>query len=396
MPRAATFAIMLLASLCWSVAQAGGPRDAEAGAAPAPAPEARLEQMIGQMLIIGFPGSEPDGPWPRHAAELIRSGRIGGVILFEQNIRSPQQLRALTRMLRGTGGPMPPLIAVDQEGGAVQRLNSGNGFAATPGARQIAGAGDLIYTFRTYRHVAETLRRSGINVNLGPVVDLDGGRESAAIGRMGRSFDRDPENVFGNAKMFIEAHREARVLTAIKHFPGHGSSRTDTHRDLGDVSATWHETELEPYRRLIEAGLPDMVMVGHIYVPAVVGSRRMPAVFSRRAISDLLRGQLGFKGVVITDDLQMGAIRRHYGFDDSVIEAVAAGNDLLLFANSDPPDPEIATRAIDAVKRGIASGRIDPALIRASYARIMTLKAGLDAAPGPGTGRGTPQFLTPP
>lgn len=335
--------------------------------------KATLTRKIGQMLMIGFPGSAPRGAWARHIRGDIRAGKIGGVILFEHNIQSPRQLAALTNYLR-KGAPSLPFIAVDQEGGKVQRLRQRNGFFDTPGARSLSRE-DPVLANLAYKRMAEELARSGVNVNLGPVVDLDINRKNKVISKLGRSYGAQPSRVTQYAQSFIEAHNSAGVLTALKHFPGHGSSTVDTHKGLADIRRTWRRAELEPYVRLVKSGV-DMIMVGHLYHPRF-SDDGAPASLSRKAIMQEIRGRLRFKGLVITDDLEMRAITRHYGFDDAVVRAVQAGNDILIISNQAKPDRYLAGRALAAIIKAVRDHKISPQRIEQSYRRILAAKTRL-------------------
>lgn len=341
------------------------------GAAPS------LEAMIGQMLIIGFPGSDPKGEWPARAAELIRQGRIGGVLLFADNIANRRQLGALTTSLVSAAPGIPPFIAVDQEGGKIQRLSRSKGFVGLPSAVRV-GRMDVISAYLLYRKTAAELAGLDINVNLGPVVDLNINPQNPAIGGRARSYDRDPGIVRDYACQFIEAHAEAGVLTAAKHFPGHGSATTDSHKGPADVTRTWHDSELQPFADLIVNNQVGMIMVGHLVHPRFSDGYR-PASISKRAIRDVLRGELGFHGLVITDDLDMDAVAETYRREVAAPLAVAAGADLLIIANNREPDPAMVDRVIAAIAGAVGDGRIPRATIEQSYRRIVTAKSRLAA-----------------
>src|SRR5688572_13784349 len=196
--------------------------------------QAELRRMVGQMLIIGFPGTSLAEEWPARVAHMIRTGEIGGVLLLSGNVRSPAQLQQLTRGLSLAGGAVRPFIAIDQEGGAVQRLTRYKGFSGLPAAAMVSLA-KAEEAFVLYARQAEELAAQGITINLGPVVDLDIAPDNPVISRLGRSYGATPEIVMPFARAFIEAHRQWGVLTAAKHFPGHGSSLVDPHDALPRV-----------------------------------------------------------------------------------------------------------------------------------------------------------------
>ncbi len=253
----ATFPALLLAAVI-AFTRPAQPRE----------PDPSLDAMIGQMLLIGFHGTSPGGKNARRIAQQIARGQIGGVILMDRNIRSPQQVRALTSRFLNTGHPLTPIISVDQEGGMVQRLSARKGFKAYPTARTVARLYTPEKARRIYKSMAQELAKSGINLNYGPVLDLNRNRRNPVIGRLGRSYGANPERVVAYAHAFISAHREANVLTSVKHFPGHGSSWSDSHKQFVDLTRTWKDIELEPYRALARDGAIDTLMVGHLYHPA--------------------------------------------------------------------------------------------------------------------------------
>jgi beta-N-acetylhexosaminidase len=332
-----------------------------------------LRAMLGQMILIGFPGTKPAEEWPARVIKMIRDSEIGGVILFPGNIVDPAQLKALDAALTRAGGGTPPFIAVDQEGGAIQRLTVAKGFAGLPSARKVA-SGDEAAAYRLYRDAARELAGVGINLNFGPVVDLEIDLTSPAIGKLERSFGRDPVRVASFARQFIDAHHDAGVLVAAKHFPGHGSAALDTHDDVVDIGKTWVEAELAPFRDLASDQVADMIMVGHLTHPRFSDGDE-PASLSRRAMQDVLRGELGFRGLVITDDLEMAAIQSRYGVEAAAVLAVAAGADLLIFANLKQPDPTIVDRVLAALSLAVDRGRIPRATIEQAYRRILAAKA---------------------
>ena len=333
--------------------------------------------MIGQMLIIGFPGSSPKEEWPSRIAGMIRDGEIGGVILFGYNIWGPAQVKTLTASFRAASPGLAPFICIDQEGGQIQRLTRAQGFVGLPSAKRVATM-DQAAAYRFYRQSAAELADLGFNVNLGPVVDLNTYPENPAIGRKGRSYAADPKTVIAYAMQFIDAHEQAGVLTAAKHFPGHGSARKDPHREPVDIAATWSEDELDPFRTLIDDHFADMIMVGHLYHPRF-SDGLLPASLSRRAITGELRDDLGFKGLIITDDLDMGAVTERYSVEAAAVLAVGAGADLLIVANRPEADADVAPRIIAAVARAVEEGVIPRQTIEDSYRRIVAAKEKLAA-----------------
>ncbi len=337
-----------------------------------------LEIKIGQMLMVGFMGDDVDQPGPQRIARHIEAGRLGGVIFFRQNVKSEAAVKRLTRLFRASApAGLPVLIAVDQEGGQVQRLTGKVGFVATPSAKRVAAKGEAT-AGRIYRRLAEGLVDWGFNVNLAPVVDLGKRGDNPIISKLGRAYAADPQTVAAFASTFVAAHRDAGVLTALKHFPGHGSSRGDTHKGFVDVSMSWSDTELAPYRTLIAAGMADMVMVAHVHL-AKYGADGVPATLSAPLIEGLLRQRLGFSGVVVSDDMEMGAITSLGSPVRIARRAIEAGNDILVYAGGAAGQDDLVAQLQTRISRGAREAalmdRIDE-----SYTRVSTMKARLPHA----------------
>ena len=366
-----------------ATATSSPPTPTQAAASPTAAPTQppSVEEMIGQMLMLGFRGTELTADNPIVAD--IRDRHAGGVVLFSRdvptggprNIESPTQVAALTSALQeASGGRL--LIAVDQEGGQVARLGPEHGFPATRSAEELGQIDDLSVTSAAAGGIADTVVAAGFNVNLAPVVDLNTNPSNPIIGAIDRSFGADPALVARHAAAFIDAHHERGLLTALKHFPGHGSSQADSHLGFVDVTETWDPVELEPFRALIAAGKADMVMVAHLFNARLDAT--YPASLSAETIDGGLRRDLGFEGVVISDDMQMGAITQNYGFDEAVVRAVQAGNDILVLGNNlDSFDPDLGRRAFDLLRKAVEAGDISGDGIVATYDRIQALKARL-------------------
>lgn len=343
---------------------------------------ADLETMIGQMIIIGFLGDDAgDRPFTR-VAEQLAAGEISGVLYLKRNIKNRASVGDMNAVLQiSSPNGLPPLIVVDQEGGRVERLTSAVSFPHTPSAARVASSMSPREAYETYARMAANLSRWGFNVNLGPVVDLNTNRNNPIIGRLGRSFSGDSKTVIQYSVAFMDAHRENGVMTALKHFPGHGSSTGDTHKGTVDVSTSWSQKELEPYEVLIHDSDVDLVMSSHIRNSRVQDdSEKYPVSLSRSGLGDTLRKKLKYRGVIISDDLQMGAIANHYKFRDMVVRAVLAGNDLLVFANDKNPDPEIPGKVIKVLADASKEDETLRRRIRDSYLRIRKLKAKIEQA----------------
>ena len=352
-----------------------------ASPAPSASPSADLRRTIAGLLVVGFRGMTVAEAGP--VADAIARDGLGGVILFDRdqttgsprNVRSPQQLRALTAGLQGLAGQRRLIVAIDQEGGLVTRLTSATGFPKIASEASIGRLDDEGATTTWGRLIATTLASVGVNLNLAPVVDLDVNPRNPAIGALDRSFSADPAIVTKLALAEIRAHHESSIATALKHFPGLGSATANTDFGVADVTKTWSRTELEPFRAIVASGVADAVMAGHLVNRNLDPDH--PASLSRAVVTDLLRGELAWDGVVITDDLQAGAITSAFGADEAIALAIEAGNDMLLLANQQSYDPNVAARTIDTIQAHVRSGRINVGWLEESRGRVDAMLARL-------------------
>lgn len=344
----------------------------------APARAQSLDVMAGQMIMVGFQGSSADAASVRALREAIGAGRIGGVMYLRHNIASLSAVRAMNAAFRAAApAGLAPFIALDQEGGAVERLTQAVGFAEVPNARTVAARYDAAGAETLYADMARRIAALGFTLNFGPVADMAVNPDNPVIARHGRAFGADAETVITFAAAFVRGHRAAGLLTALKHFPGHGSSRADSHEGFVDITATWRAAELEPFRALVAAGYDEFVMMGHLYHAERAGGAGLPASLSRAWIEGVLRGELGFRGVVISDDLEMSAIRDHFSLRETVVGAVRAGMDMLLFSNTARYRAGLGEEVLAIL---LEEARADPAFaarIEESYRRIVALKARL-------------------
>jgi len=341
-----------------------------------------LRQQLGQMFLVGIDGSEL-----RHNSallHLLEEDQPGGVLLFDRdmegrrrNIVNPRQLQRLCRAMQERSD-QTLLIAVDQEGGRVCRLKTGDGFPPTRAAAELGAEDDTSSTAAAAGRMAATLAEMGITWNLAPVVDLASNPDNPVIARLGRSFNADPARVVRHAAAVIKAHHHHGIACCLKHFPGHGSSAGDSHLGLVDVSSSWQEQELLPFRQLAEAGLADAIMTAHVFQRAL--DSRLPATLSPAILQDLLRRHLAFAGVIISDDLQMRAIAEHWTLEEAVGLAVVAGADMLVIGNQLASDPLALSRGIEAIVRLLDQGLVAPSRLKDSLQRIARLKQSITEA----------------
>ena len=352
---------------------------------PRPAPDP-VRLRIADLLLVGFRGTEVAGN--EEVRRLVCDVKVGGVLLFERfaasgqprNMVSPEQITTLTRDLQqlaaGCAG-RPLFIAADAEGGRVMRLSPRLGYPPTLAARELGARDDPEFTRAEARRMGRMLREAGINWNLAPVVDVAVNPANPAVVTNGRTYSADPERVIAQARAFVLGMHDEGVLTALKHFPGHGSSRNDSHLGFTEVTDTAElRVELRPYRALIAAGLADSVMTAHVFNRGL--DPWDPATLSRFTVHRVLRGWLHYDGVVVSDDLLMGAIAQHYGLEEAAVLALGAGVDVLLISqNTGPIDDRAAERVIAAITGAIAQGRLRESTVRDAVTRVDALRARL-------------------
>ncbi len=341
-----------------------------------PAFAATLEQMAGQMIIVGFQGDSAGDKSVKAMAAEIAAGDVGGVMFLKTNVASLKAVKAMNAVFRAASPDLPPFLTLDQEGGLVERLTKDVGFKEVPNAASVAVDDTPAEAEKLYAGMARGIADLGFTVNFGPVADLNINPNNEIIAKYGRSFGKSAATVAKYDEAFIAAHHAAGLLTALKHFPGHGSSTGDSHTGFVDISKTWSAAELGPYKTLFADGYADFVMVGHLYHSAYSkdAKAQLPASLSPQWIAGVLRSDLGFEGVVISDDLEMGAIRKEFGLKDTVLRAVRAGLDVLLFSNTAAYHAGLADE-VRAIL--VAEAEADPAFearIEESYARIVALK----------------------
>jgi beta-N-acetylhexosaminidase len=336
-----------------------------------------LDIKIGQMLLIGFPGPKVDNL----VLEEVRRGKVGSIIIFEKNIPRTNSFVNLKKIVwtYQQAAPIPLFIAIDQEGGRVNRLKDKYGFPRSITAEAM-GKANTLDSVRFYAEAtAATLAGLGINLNCAPVVDLASNPDNPIIARYGRAFSADEDSVALLAAEFIRAHRKFNVLTSPKHFPGHGSSQADTHLGMADVTQQWEERELKPYRLLIDSGLVDAIMTAHI-VNRNLDPEGRPGTLSHHILHGILRERLGYDGVIFSDDMQMHAIARHFGLEEAIRLAILAGVDIMTFSNNISGSAERTVDKVHAIIRGmVESGTISRERIDESFRRIIALKQRLYA-----------------
>ena len=327
---------------------------------------------IGQMILIGMPNAAVDPV----VLEEVRQGKAGSIIYFEKNIPKTNSFAEFKKMswTYQKAAPIPLFITIDQEGGKVNRLKEKYGFPRSITARAM-GKAKTLDSVRFYASsIASTLAGLGINVNFAPCVDLAINPENTVIVKPERSFSSNEDTVAMMAIEYIKQHRKVGVLTALKHFPGHGSSKEDTHFGVADVTNTWSDRELKPYKMLIDSGYVDAVMTSHI-VNKNLDTNGLPGTLSKDILDGILRKRLGFNGVVFSDDMQMHAIAKNYGLEETIKLAINAGVDIMCFSNNISGSEErTVTKVHEIIRKFVESGEIPKARINESFKRVMDLK----------------------
>lgn len=332
-----------------------------------------LDIKIGQMILIGMPKAEVDPL----VLDEVKKGKVGALIFFEKNIPNKPNAFAAVKSMTWTyqkAASIPLFICIDQEGGKVNRLKEKYGFTKSVTAAAL-GKSKSLDSVRFYADaIAATLAGLGFNVNFAPCVDL-AITQNTVIYKPERAYSANEDTVAMMAKEVVKMHRKYGVLTSLKHFPGHGSSKEDTHFGVADVTTTWNERELKPYKTLLDSGYVDAVMTSHI-VNKNLDAKGYPGTLSQDILDGILRKRLGFNGVVFSDDMQMHAISKNFGLEESIRLAINAGVDVMCFSNNIAGSDERTVDKVHAIiKKLVQSGQVSPARIDESFQRILQLKA---------------------
>jgi beta-N-acetylhexosaminidase len=339
-----------------------------------PNTEDSLDFKIGQMIMVGLSERTSLSSSDTLRKELA-SNKIGGIILFEKNIAKTNSYNSLKKLVQDLQdqAPHPLFISIDEEGGKVHRLKEKYGFVPMLSAAYL-GTTEVDSTTYYAKRLASQLNDLGININFAPVVDLALNKDNPIIAKVLRSYSSNSDSVVMYASAFIKAHHNNDVRTTLKHFPGHGSSASDTHKGLVDVTKQWQFKELIPYKEIIDAGLCDAIISCHV-INCHLDTNCIPSTLSKTINQDILRGILGFKGVVFSDDMQMFAISKNYGRENSIKMAINSGVDVLVFGNNvNLTDRISASELHSMIKRLVKTGQISESRINEAYWRIAALK----------------------
>lgn len=327
---------------------------------------------VSNLLMLGFFGSKKSSLSAKLLARQVKYGQVNGVFFVGENIGSLQDLTGLKELF--SNGKDATLLAIDHEGGAVQRLSQRHGVTKLPGALRVGSSRLNFNQVKTiYTQAGKEFAKWGFNMNFGPVLDVHD-PQNTVIGRYGRSFGGDMRNIAINAAAFVDGFSSNGIICVLKHFPGHGRSIGDSHFEPADISSTWSEMELEPYKDLISHGRAPIIMSGHLRLDAIETSG-YPATLSRAIIQGILRDSLGFDGVVVTDDLDMEAITTSHNRRRAIIEALNAGNDLIMIKNLFGYDPLLPKRALYWIRQAIKNGELEESRVIEAGNRVANLKS---------------------
>ncbi|MEJ8553193.1 beta-N-acetylhexosaminidase [Tepidibacter sp. Z1-5] len=324
-----------------------------------------LEEKLGQMIIVGFNGYEVDSDF----SDLLENYKVGGVILFKRNIKNSEQLLNLNNNIKSINSKnkLPLFISVDEEGGRITRLPEGS--TKFPSNKVIGKENDKGLSYKIGKQIGTELNDFKFNMDFAPVLDIYSNPKNTVI--QDRSFGTDSEIVKTLGIATMKGLQDSNVISVVKHFPGHGDTKVDSHIGLPVVNhdkQRLDKFELIPFKEAIDKGA-DAVMTAHIVLPNVDESKK-PATLSKTILTDILRNELNFNGVIITDDMEMGAIAKNYGTKDASVEAVKAGADIILMCHT----KEKQIEALEALNEAVNSGKISIERIDESVKRIIKLK----------------------
>ena len=332
-----------------------------------------LEIKIGQMLLVGVNGKSAD----LLILQSIQEGKVGGVVIYEKNFTKTNtylNLKKFTWTLQ-KASKIPLFIAIDQEGGIINRLKKKYQFPKSVTAAYLGQQDNVDSTFFYGEMTATTLAGLGINVNFAPVVDLAINPENPIIAKHERAYSDNAELVSKHAAITVASHRKYNVVTVLKHFPGHGSSKSDTHLGIADVTPYWQKRELLPYQEMINNRTVDAIMTAHI-VNKQLDKSGLPSTLSKPIMTGILRDNLGYEGVIFSDDMQMHAITNHYGLEKAILLSIEAGVDVLMFSNNiQGSENRTVDTVFDIIKKYVVQGVISEERINTSYQRIIALKS---------------------
>lgn len=323
-----------------------------------------LSEKIGQMMMIGVRGKEINDD----SRYLLNEYHMGGIIFFDRNMQSQEQVRKFTEDLQKNSNEKAPLfIAMDEEGGRVVRMK--NDLTPPPSQQKIGQSGKVEDAQKWAIEIAKSLKQMGINVNFAPVADV-GSNDT-------RSYSKDAKIVTKFVRGAAKGYEQENMIYALKHFPGIGKGKVDSHQDISAITAsekTLQSEDFLPFQTIVKENNPYnyMILVSHLKYTAL--DENNPASLSSEIITNILRKKMGYKGIVITDDMEMGAVSKHYDFSELGVKAVQAGADIVMVCHEYPHEEEVYMGLLDAVKKGeISQNRIDESVKRIIKVKLQHL-----------------------
>ena len=336
-----------------------------------------ISKLIGQMIIVGVDGTQLNQN--ASVKSYLEKGELGGIIFYEKNISKVASAKTITTFCQEIqkSSPNKIFIGIDQEGGTVNRLKTKYGFPKSVTAKYLGELDNEDSTAFYAETMSKTLVDLGINVNFTPCVDLCSNPDNPIIAKYGRCFSDNPEMVTKHASIFSTILLKNKILPVLKHFPGHGSSKGDTHLGMADVTDVWTKNELVPYQQMINNGAAPAIMSAHI-INANLDPDTLPSTLSKPILTGMLRNDLGFKGLIFSDDMQMRAISDHYGLENAILMAVNAGVDVLMFSGNIPgTETPTIERVQNTFKKLVTEGKISEERLLESYTRIQAAKSNM-------------------
>lgn len=340
-----------------------------------------LKQMVGQMLMLGFRDTVLNES--SHIINDIKDLNIGGVVLYEydvpsklrpRNITSKKQLKQLNKDLQSFA-KTPLFIGIDEEGGRVTRLKTSYGFKPTVSAQKLGEWNNPDSTKKYALRIAKACKSVGVNMNFAPVVDVNTNPDCPVIGAIERSFSNNPDLVSTHAQLYMNEHQKEGVFCTLKHFPGHGSALMDSHLGFTDISETWNKEELSPYKKLLAESDFPMVMTSHVFNKNI--DSVYPTTLSKTTLN-ILRNKLNFEGIILSDDMMMLAIADNFGLEESILLAIQAGVDVLIFSNNiNHYNASIGNEIVEIILDLVANEKLSMERIKESYDKILKAKATL-------------------
>ncbi|MGI6383184.1 MAG: beta-N-acetylhexosaminidase [Tissierellaceae bacterium] len=330
-----------------------------------------LEEKAGQLLIVGFKGTFLNDRTKSYINDL----KVGGLILFDRNIESKGQIIGLVEEIKGSNAEedIPLFLCIDEEGGSISRLPKE--YRRLPDPFQIGETNDVDIAFQFGQLLGNRVKGLGLNLNFAPVLDIHSNPDNPVIGK--RAYGTNPERVSDIGLEVAKGIRNSSIIPAVKHFPGHGDTSTDSHLELPIIDKSLEELrnfELIPFEDAIENNI-EMIMMAHILLPSL--DKDYPATLSKKIVHDLLRDEMGYEGVIVSDDMTMGAIVNNFTLEDACIDFLKAGGDILLVCHGEDNPRIVFDKIIDAVEIGeLSMEEIDEKVYRILELKDRYLKVG--------------------